>query len=102
VSNFSVFEAAAVGVLGLTYSLRRMQKLWEGSRESWEGTVREEGRRTLKATEETVRLIIQNKQREDAGLGLVEADGAEERRVAREAVKQVREALERLEGKRDV
>ncbi|KAH6220488.1 hypothetical protein HBI42_085450 [Parastagonospora nodorum] len=102
VSNFSVFEAAAVGVLGLTYSLRRMQKLWEGSRESWEGTVREEGRRTLKATEETVRLIMRNKQREDAGLGLVEADGAKERRVAREAVKQVREALERLEGKRDV
>jgi hypothetical protein len=29
-SSFSVFEAAAVGVLGLTISLRRMQKIWEG------------------------------------------------------------------------
>jgi hypothetical protein len=100
VSSFSVFEAAAVGVLGLTFSLRRMQKLWEGSRESWEGTVREEGRRTLKATEETVRMIIKNKEREDRGLGLVESDGARERREAREAVRKVREALEKMEGKR--
>ncbi|KAL5113384.1 hypothetical protein ACEQ8H_008728 [Pleosporales sp. CAS-2024a] len=99
VSSFSVFDAAAVGFLGLTFSFRRMQKLWEGSRESWEGTVREEGRRTLKATEETVRMIIKNKERKDVGLGLVESDGAKESRVAREAVGKVREALEKMDGK---
>lgn len=96
-SSLSVFEAAAVGVLGLTISLRRMQKLWEGAREMWEGTIREEGRRTLKGTEEAVRTIIRSKEREDAGLGVIEDEGVKERRAAREAVAKVREALEKLE-----
>jgi hypothetical protein len=103
VSSISVFEASAIAALGLTFSLRKMQMLWEGARESWEGTVREEGRRTLKGTEETVRTIIKMKEREDAGLGLIESDGAKSRREAREAVARVREALEKMEGKkRDV
>ncbi|KAH7413804.1 hypothetical protein DE146DRAFT_638639 [Phaeosphaeria sp. MPI-PUGE-AT-0046c] len=96
-SSLSVFEASAVGVLGLTISLRRMQKLWESAREMWEGTVREEGRRTLKGTEEAVRTIIRTKERNDAGLGVVEDEGAKDRRAARVAVARVREALERLE-----
>jgi hypothetical protein len=101
--TFSIFEASAVGVLGLTFSLRHMQKMWEGARESWESTVREEGRRTLKGTEETVRTIIRRKEREDLGLGDVEDDGVRERREARQAVVRVREALERIgKGKRDV
>jgi hypothetical protein len=99
VSSFSVFEAAAVGVLGLTFSLRRMQNLWEGARESWEGTVREEGRRTLKGTEEAVRMIIRNKDRSDIGLSLVEDEGVQQRRQAREAVAKVREALAKVQRK---
>jgi hypothetical protein len=98
ISSISVFEASAIAALGLTFSLRKMQTLWEGARESWEGTVREEGRRTLKGTEETVRTIIKMKEREDAGLELIESDGAKGRREAREAVQKVREALERIEG----
>ena len=102
VSSFSIFEASAVGVLGLTFSLRRMQKLWEGARETWQGTVREEGRRTLKDTEETVRFIIKNKEREDRGI-VVEDDAVRERREAREAVAKVREALEKIgRGREDV
>lgn len=97
-SSLSVFEAAAVGVLGLTISLRRMQKAWEEAREMWEGTVREDGRRTLKGTEETVRMIIEAKAREDAGLGVVEDESAKERREAMEAVEKVRKALEKLEN----
>jgi hypothetical protein len=96
VSSFSVFEAAAVGVLGLTFSLRRMQNLWEGARESWEGTVREEGRRTLKTTEELVRFIVRTKDREKAMGGVVEEEAVVERKKAGEAVKGVREALERI------
>jgi hypothetical protein len=99
VSSFSVFEAAAVGVLGLTISLRRMQKLWEGARESWEGTVREEGRRTLKGTEESVRMIIRNKERADLGFSPVEDEGVKQRKQAREAVAKVREALAKMEKK---
>ncbi|KAJ4993419.1 calcineurin-like phosphoesterase [Stagonosporopsis vannaccii] len=88
-SSCSVFEASAVAALGLTFSLRRMQKLWEGARDSWQGTVREEGRKTLKATEDLVRLIVRSKEQ-----GKVVVDeGAVERRQAREAVKAVREAL---------
>jgi hypothetical protein len=97
VSSFSPFEAAAVGVLGLTISLRRMQKLWEGSRESWEATVQEEGRRTLKGTEEAVRSIIRRKEREDLGLSAVEDGGVKDRRSAREAVKKVRDALDKMQ-----
>jgi hypothetical protein len=88
-SSCSVFEASAVAALGLTFSLRRMQKVWEGARESWQGTVREEGRRTLKGTEDLVRLIVRSKEQ-----GRVQVDeGALERREAREAVRAVREAL---------
>ncbi|KAI4939337.1 uncharacterized protein J4E92_000622 [Alternaria infectoria] len=92
-STFSVFEASAVAALGLTFSLRRMQKLWEGARESWEGTLREEGRRTLKGTEERVRFIIKN-----GGKEYVEDESVAERRAAREAVAKVRDALERMDG----
>ncbi|EFQ84869.1 hypothetical protein PTT_20363 [Pyrenophora teres f. teres 0-1] len=92
VSSFSVFEASAVAALGLTYSLRRMQKLWEGAREAWQGTVREEGRRTLKGTEESIRFIIKNGGSKTVG----EKDDVVQRREAREAVRGVREALERM------
>ncbi|KAF1935405.1 hypothetical protein EJ02DRAFT_460420 [Clathrospora elynae] len=94
VSSFSVFEASAVAALGLTFSLRRMQKLWEGARESWQGTVREEGRRTLKDTEETVRMIVRSHRKKKVG----EDEGMVERRAAREAVGRVREALGKISG----
>jgi hypothetical protein len=91
-SSCSVFEASAVAALGLTFSLRRMQKLWEGARDSWQGTVREEGRRTLKATEDLVRLIIRSKEQSKAQVD----EGAVERKQARKAVKAVREALAKM------
>jgi hypothetical protein len=91
----SVFEASAVAALGLTFSLRRMQKLWEGARESWQGTVREEGRRTLKGTEERVRFVIRSAGKKDDG----EDEGLEERRKAMEALVRVREALGRIGGR---
>ncbi|USP72848.1 hypothetical protein yc1106_00122 [Curvularia clavata] len=93
-SSFSVFEASAVAALGLTFSLRRMQKIWEGARESWQVTVKEEGRRTLKSTEESVRFIIENTEKKE----VAEPEDVAERRAAREAVLRVREALERVGG----
>ncbi|KAI1552494.1 hypothetical protein PtrSN002B_005063, partial [Pyrenophora tritici-repentis] len=94
VSSFSVFEASAVAALGLTYSLRRMQRLWEGAREAWQGTVREEGRRTLKGTEESIRFIIKN----GGSKTVSEKEDVVQRRKAREAVMAVREALDRMSG----
>ncbi|KAH9882355.1 hypothetical protein J1614_000591 [Plenodomus biglobosus] len=100
VESFSLFEAGAVAALGLTFSLRRMQKLWEGARESWQGTVREEGRRTLKRTEDVVRLIVE---KTDLGAGAgaaaaVRDDGVKERARAREAVRRVKDALDSSAG----
>ena len=96
-SSCSVFEASAVAALGLTFSLRRMQKLWEGARESWQGTVREEGRRTLKGTEDLVRMIVRSKEQGRAQVD----EGALERRRAREAVKAVREALANMQNRQE-
>ncbi|KAF2269435.1 hypothetical protein CC78DRAFT_487054 [Lojkania enalia] len=90
VPTFSPFEAGAVAALGLVYSLRRMQKLWERARETWQSEVREEGRRTLKQTEDMVRLIVRSTKKP------VEDEGVRERKVAREAVLRVRDALRRM------
>ncbi|KAJ4346858.1 uncharacterized protein N0V89_010790 [Didymosphaeria variabile] len=92
VSTVSLFEASAVAALGLTFSLRRMQKVWENGREAWKVEVKEEGRQALKRTEGLVRSIINA-----GGPGAaVENEGLEERKRAREAVAKVREALRKL------
>lgn len=91
VSTVSAFEASAVAALGLTVALRRMQKSWEDAREAWKVEVREEGRQTLKRTEGLVRSIV-NSGGPDA---VVEAEGVEERKQAREAIAKVREALQK-------
>ncbi|KAF2448918.1 hypothetical protein P171DRAFT_407223 [Karstenula rhodostoma CBS 690.94] len=89
VSTVSVFEASSLAALGLTFSLKRMQKVWEDAREAWKVEVREEGRQALKRTEGFVRNIINGR-----GPGaVVEDEGVEERKKAREAVAKVREAL---------
>jgi hypothetical protein len=89
--TFSVFEAGAIAALGLTYSLRRLQKLWEKARENWQAEVREEGRKTLKVTEDTVRLIVERSQKP-----VEEAEGVLERRRTRQGLEKVREALTRV------
>ncbi|KAF2705871.1 hypothetical protein K504DRAFT_439169 [Pleomassaria siparia CBS 279.74] len=91
VPTFSAFEASAIAAVGLTFSLRRLQNMWEKARETWQAEVREEGRKTLKSTEETVRLIVSRSQKPVA-----DSAGVEQRRTAREAVKKVRDALARV------
>jgi hypothetical protein len=91
--TISLFEASAITALGFVFSLRRMQKLWEGARTTWEIDVREEGRRTLKRTEEVVRLIVWGTQRERLN---VPGEGVQERMEAREAVAKVRDALGKM------
>lgn len=91
VPTFSVFEAGAIAAVGLTFSLRRLQKLWEKARETWQAEIREEGRKTLKVTEDTVRLIVQSSQKP-----VLEGEGVEERRRAREMVGRVRDALNKV------
>ncbi|KAF2125450.1 hypothetical protein P153DRAFT_324768 [Dothidotthia symphoricarpi CBS 119687] len=93
-SSFTLFEASAVAAVGLTFSLRHMQRTWEGARESWQGTVREEGRLQLKSTEDLVRTIVRHKENEMLGRG--ESESVKDRRAAREAVSKVREALKKM------
>lgn len=92
VSTVSLFEASSLAALGLTFSLRRMQKVWEDAREAWTVEVREEGRQALKKTEGLVTTIING----GGPDGFVEDEGVEERKKAREAVATVREALRKL------
>ncbi|KAI4170347.1 MAG: hypothetical protein LQ348_007124, partial [Seirophora lacunosa] len=52
VSTTSVYEAGTVAALGAVLGMRRLQKRWEAAREMWMGSVREDGRRVLRAVEE--------------------------------------------------
>lgn len=94
VESFSLFEASAAAAVGLVFSLRRIQRLWEGAREHWEATVREEGRRVLKETEDVVRLIVQKTDSRGKN-HCDDRDAKLEREKAREAIRRVREALDR-------
>ncbi len=93
ISTTSIYEAGGIAALGVVYSMRRLQKRWEGARESWMEMVREEGRKVLRAVEEGWRIVIR-----DAGMGEREDEnGRQERERARQALRGVKEALERME-----
>ncbi len=84
----SLYEAGAVAAFGVVWSMRRMQNKWETARKFWEGEVREEGRKAVRAVEAVVRDVL-------AGPGKPTIEGVEELQQARRAVEQAREALER-------
>ncbi|MCJ1224657.1 hypothetical protein MMC12_001302 [Toensbergia leucococca] len=90
-TSTSVFEAGAITAAGLVWSLRRLQRRWENTKEAWEGKVREDGRITLRSVESTVRKVLT-----DGGKVAIDGIGVEERKVARVAVANVREVLGRL------
>jgi hypothetical protein len=93
VESFSVFEASAVAALGVVFSLRRMQKVWEAAREAWIGRVREEGRWVVKGVQGDIGRVLRVR---DVGVGVDE--GVAERKGAREAVERVRGVLGKVEG----
>lgn len=81
----TVYSAGAVAALGIVYSLGRMQKKWETAREFWEGEVREEGRKTIKATEESVADVLEGGRAGENG------------RAAQMEIQQARELLAKAE-----
>jgi len=93
VSTTTIYEAGAVVAFGVVWSMRRVQKKWEQARKFWEGEVREEGRVALKETEESLRTIIQTGGRAES----IDED-SEQRNIAKKAVEEAREALERVKG----
>ncbi|KAL6700872.1 hypothetical protein J3F84DRAFT_133034 [Trichoderma pleuroticola] len=81
VSSFSstIFEAGAVAALGVVYSLGRMQKKWETAREFWEGEVREEGRKAIRAAEESAGEVL---------------DGVQQNKLSAQRIKELEQASE--------
>lgn len=93
VSSFSstVFEAGAVAALGIVYSLGRMQKKWETAREFWEGEVREEGRKAVRAAEESAAEVLDGVKQDT-----LSAQRIKELEHASELVAKAEDALARL------
>ncbi|RSL42873.1 hypothetical protein CEP54_015321 [Fusarium duplospermum] len=65
VSSFSstIYEAGAVAALGFMWSMSRLQKKWDAARTFWEGEVREEGRKAVRAVEESVADVLNGKEK---------------------------------------
>ncbi|KND93400.1 hypothetical protein TOPH_01382 [Tolypocladium ophioglossoides CBS 100239] len=87
----SLYEAGAVAALGIVYSLGRMQKKWETARGFWEGEVREEGRKAVRAAEESVATVL-----EDDGASKTAGQQTEELQKARDLVARAEDALARM------
>ncbi|KAE9579290.1 hypothetical protein CGCF415_v004064 [Colletotrichum fructicola] len=86
----SIYEAGAVAALGIMWSLRNLQKKWETARTYWEGEVREEGRKAVRAVEQSVVESLDTPR--DTPI-----EGEEELRKAKELVEKAEDALKRLE-----
>ncbi|KAK4157613.1 hypothetical protein C8A00DRAFT_40039 [Chaetomidium leptoderma] len=82
-SAFGAYECGAIAALGIALSFRRFQQKWEAAREYWEGEVREEGRKAIRATEASVAEVLDRAgrtpdPRADQGAQLEELRKAEE------------------------
>ncbi|KAF3479678.1 uncharacterized protein GIQ15_06654 [Arthroderma uncinatum] len=56
----SMSEAGTFAVVGLIYSLGRQQKKWHLARKNWETEIREEGRKALRHTEDSMRMVVRD------------------------------------------
>ena len=88
ISTTSPYEAGAIAALGLVYSLQRLQNKWETARSEWQVQLREDGRRVLRNVEDLVREAVREGEKPE-----VDEVGTEERRIARNAVEGVQNAL---------
>lgn len=84
-----IYEAGAVAALGIIYSLGRLQKKWETARRFWEGDVREEGRKAVRAVEESVSQALVAQE-------AVSPAQAEELQRSKELVTEAEDLLSRL------
>ena len=94
-SALGAYECGAIAALGIVVSLRRLQKKWDAAREYWEGEVREEGRKAIRASEASVAEVLSQagKPREAHGNRSPEL---EELRKAEEIIKRAEDALARM------
>ncbi|EAA32115.1 hypothetical protein GE21DRAFT_7191 [Neurospora crassa] len=92
-SGFGIYECGAVAALGIVLSLRGLQKRWERARDFWEGEVREEGRKAIRATEASIAEVLDSVSPEVPEDVAVEI---EELKEAKSVLKRAEEALARL------
>ena len=90
-SGSSVYEAGAVAAIGIAWSARTLQRGWETARTTWDITVREEGRRVLRETEERLSTVIR-----EGGRPAEDQETMAARQRARQSVTSARNALEQL------
>ncbi|KAH7318300.1 hypothetical protein B0I35DRAFT_478818 [Stachybotrys elegans] len=86
----TLYEAGAVAALGVVYSLNRLQKKWEAARSFWEGEVREEGRKAVRATEQSVGEVL------DGGRRRSSSEEENQLQKARELIAEAEDALARM------
>ena len=86
----TLYEAGAVAALGIVYSLARLQKKWGTARDFWESEVREEGRKAVRAAEESVARVLEGETPIDATAGVGDLE------QARELVAKAEDALARM------
>ena len=92
-SAFSAYEAGTIAALGIVWSMRRLQKKWETARSYWEGEVREEARKAVRASEASVAQAL------DASTSGHRGEGDEaigELGEVRQLVRRAEDALTRL------
>ncbi|KAG6197663.1 hypothetical protein E4U10_008052 [Claviceps purpurea] len=92
----TVYEAGAVAALGIVYSLGRVQKKWDAARTFWEGEVREEGRKAVRAAEESVAAVLEGDEHVADEEGLGEGEAREVLERTRELVDRAEDALARM------
>ncbi|KMQ41657.1 hypothetical protein HL42_7647 [Trichophyton rubrum] len=83
----SLSEAGTFAAVGLIYSVWRQQKKWDLARRTWETDIREEGRKALRHTEDSMRMVIRDGNR--PGMPPTETEVKESIKRARNALSDV-------------
>ena len=87
----SMYEAGAVAAMGIAWSARTLQRGWETARTVWTITVREEGRRVLRETEDILAAVIR-----EGGRPIEDEESVAAGQRARQSVVSARKTLDQL------
>jgi hypothetical protein len=95
-SALGTYESGAIVALGIALSFRRLQQKWDAGREYWEGEVREEGRKSIRAAEASIAEVL-DKAGKTPDPQADQSAQLEELSKAEEIIKRAEEALARVE-----
>ncbi|KAK4147222.1 uncharacterized protein C8A04DRAFT_9222 [Dichotomopilus funicola] len=97
-SSVGAYECGAIAALGLVLSFRRFQRKWDAARMYWEGEVREEGRKAIRAAEGSVAGVLEGfvKGGGKGGSGGEVGGRVRELEEVRRVIERAEEALGRL------